>query len=412
MNNNDSNFNRQNRNTQNPSYQQQSSNRPQQSGNRPQQGGSRPQQGGSRPQQSGARPPQKGKPPKKKVRFHPNKDGIMAIIALLLGVILVITIIVCVVKAISDAVSSDKPTTESYITTSDTLDSSTTTESTTTAFVTTAPQAGAWNEGYVLQNYSNTKVGEGDLVLVNYEYEYSFPSSMEKKIISMYGQTGHGTSYVLGSNIKLNTTIVPSLVKMLDDMKEANADTLSNGDKLLISSGHRTLEYQQELYDKAVASGTEGYSAKAGYSEHHTGLALDLKIYTSKGATIDLRANEQDWLTSNCANYGFIIRYPSEKTDITQILEESWHFRYIGVPHAQYITENGLCLEEYIELLREEHTYGKAEPLKYTSGDNEYIIYFVPANEAESSTAVPVPASGKYTVSGNNADGFIVTVTK
>ena len=401
MNNNDSNFN-------NRQYGQNGQN-----GNRPQQNGTRPQQNGTRPTQNGARPPQNGKPPKKKMRFHPNKDGIMAILALLLVVILIITIIVCVVKAISDAIASGgDDTTASSITTIDTSSTDGTTEATTTAFVTTAPPVGAWNEGYVLQNYNNTKIGEGNLVLVNYANEYTFPAAMEKKIISMWGQTGHNSTYVLGSDVKLNTTIVPSLANMLTEMKSENLTTLGGGDRLIINSGYRTLEKQQDLYNTAVSNGTEGYSAKAGYSEHHTGLAFDIKIYTSKNAMVDLRADEQDWLLANCAKYGFILRYPAEKTDITQILEESWHFRYVGIPHAQYIMENELCLEEYIDLLREKHTYGKSEPLNYTAGDNEYIIYFVPASETGDTTAVPVPTSGSYTVSGNNVDGFIVTITK
>ncbi len=385
----------------------------QQNASRPTQNGARPTQNGARPTQNGARPVQNsGKTPKKKMRFHPNKDGIMAILVLLLIVVLVITIIVCIVKAISDAVSSgNDDTTETTITT---IDTSTTTEATTviTDIVTTSPVVGAWNEGYVLENYSNSKVNEGNLVLVNYANEYTFPATMEKKIVDMYGQTGHGSVYVLGSGVKLNTTIISSLAQMLTEMRAANTLTLGSGDRIMINSGYRTLDYQQTLYDKAVSNGTEGYSARAGYSEHHTGLAFDIKIYTSKSATVDLRANEQDWIMANCAKYGFILRYPAEKTDITQILEESWHFRYVGVPHAQYIMENDLCLEEYIDLLREKYTYGVNEPLNYTVDGTEYIIYFVPASLVNDTTSVTVPASGTYTVSGNNVDGFIVTVTK
>ena len=394
-------------------------NRPVQNGARPVQNGTRPVQNGSRPVQNGNRPTQNTRPnqPKKKMRFHPNKDGIMAIIALFLILVLIITIVVCVVKAISDAISSDKSDTTT-ITTVDTSTTSATTVATTvlTDLATTAPVVGAWNEGYVLQNYANTKVHEGNLILVNYKYEYTFPSTMEKKIDSLWGKEGYSSAYVLGTDTRLNTSIVHDLAQMLTAMKAANGATLTTGYNLQVASGYRSYSYQNDLYNKAVANGTEGYSAIAGHSEHHTGLAFDIKVFykaeDGKTATYDLRAAEQDWILANAANYGFILRYPAEKVDITKILEESWHFRYVGVPHATYITEKAICFEEYIDLLRENHTYGVSDPLSVTAGGKDYVVYFVPASVESDVTAVTVPASGNYTVSGNNVDGFIVTVEK
>ncbi|MBO5006827.1 MAG: M15 family metallopeptidase, partial [Clostridia bacterium] len=370
----------------------------------------------ARPVQNGARPTQNARPPKKKMRFHPNKDGIMAIIVLLLIVAIAITVVVCVVKGITNAINSSK-TDDTTVTTATTETSSTTEASTVlTDIITTAPVVGAWNEGYELLNFANTKVHEGDLVLVNHNYEYTFPSTMEKKIASLWGLEGYNTAYVLGNDTRLNTSIVHNIAQMLTAMKAANIATLSNGYNLQVASGYRTYSYQNELYNKAVANGTEGYSAIAGHSEHHTGLAFDIKVFykapDGKTATYDLRAAEQDWILANCANYGFILRYPAEKVDITKILEESWHFRYVGVPHAKYITDNAICLEEYIDLLREKHTYGTSEPLSITANAKEYLVYFVPASVENDVTAVTVPSSGNYTVSGNNADGFIVTVEK
>jgi hypothetical protein len=78
-------------------------------------------------------------------------------------------------------------------------------------------------------------------------------------------------------------------------MKTENSATLSSGDKILISSGFRTIERQTTLYNEAIAQG-KNTVAKPGHSEHHTGLTFDIKIYTSTGATIDLRASEQKWL--------------------------------------------------------------------------------------------------------------------
>lgn len=363
----------------------------------------------------------KGRPPKKKFKFHPNKDGIMALLVLFLVVVLIITIIVCCAKAISDAVNKNKesggtttPSAQITVPPSGTSENTTSTSDTaTTGFITTAPPAGAWNANYVIKNLSSDMIHEGNLILVNGSNEYTFPKNMERAIVDLYGNNGYGSVYVIrDTSVKLNTNIVSPLVSMLSALKAANSETLSE-DKLLISSGYRDFEYQQSLYDKAVARGEEGYSQRAGYSEHHTGLAFDLKIYTAAKTTVDLRYAEQNWILDNCAEYGFILRYDDSKKDITKILGESWHFRYVGVCHAKYMTDNDICLEEYIDLLRTSHTYGKSDPLTYSYGGKNYTIYFVPADKDGGMTSVPVPSDAStYEVSGNNVDGFIVTVTK
>ena len=119
-------------------------------------------------------------------------------------------------------------------------------------------------------------------------------------------------------------------------------------------SGYRTQEVQQELYDAEVNKyKSRGYSeeeAKAeagkwvavpGTSEHQLGLAVDVE-----GATYDVFI----WLQENSYKYGFIFRYPGDKTDTTGTVEEVWHYRYVGVEAATEMYEQGLCLEEYVEM--------------------------------------------------------------
>lgn len=130
-----------------------------------------------------------------------------------------------------------------------------------------------------------------------------------------------------------------------------------------ICSSYRDVKRQEELFKEDVdALMRRGYSyldayeevAKEtmppGYSEHSTGLAFDI---VSLGYQM-LDAKQEDtaenkWLQKHCAEFGFILRYPKDKTDITEISYESWHFRYVGVDAAQYIMENDLTLEEYLE---------------------------------------------------------------
>ena len=90
--------------------------------------------------------------------------------------------------------------------------------------------------------------------------------------------------------------------------------------------------------------------ARPGTSEHQLGLAVD--IISNAHPELNeawAETEEAKWLTENCAQYGFILRYPPDKSDITGIVWEPWHFRYVGEDAAAYIMENGLCLEEYLE---------------------------------------------------------------
>lgn len=130
-------------------------------------------------------------------------------------------------------------------------------------------------------------------------------------------------------------------------------DASSLGLSIRAISSYRTWNYQNSLYDGYVSeNGTEKadtYSARPGFSEHETGLATDVMgsngIYTKFDET-----NEYTWLINNAHNYGFIIRYPENKEDITKYMFESWHIRYVGKSAAKYIYRNNICLEEYLAL--------------------------------------------------------------
>jgi len=116
-------------------------------------------------------------------------------------------------------------------------------------------------------------------------------------------------------------------------------------------SGYRSYEYQKKLYEQYLLNDpqeiVDTYSARAGHSEHQTGLAFDVynivKPYTSFGET-----KEYEWVKINAHKYGFIIRYTKEKEYITGYKNEPWHLRYVGVNNATYIYQNNITLEEYI----------------------------------------------------------------
>ncbi|MBQ8495913.1 MAG: M15 family metallopeptidase [Clostridia bacterium] len=343
-----------------------------------------------RPQQS---------PQKKKVRIQPNKEGIIALVTLLLIVAIAITLIAVIVKAIVSAVS-DRP--------DETSDSS-------SSDMGEVVPAGKWNDGFQTVSIPNTDVAVGDLILVNFENEYALTDTLgSKQLSSLYTSKGYGTYYVLkDANVSVHTKIKTALQDMIFALVDANPDTLGNvsgEDRVFITSGYRTLEKQTELYNKRTE---ENYVAVPGHSEHHTGYAVDIQVFTSNQKTVLLRDNEQEWMEAHCAEFGFIIRYDGSKFELTGILDEPWHYRYVGVPHATYMMESGLCMEEYLKLLRDSHNGTKDEPLTITANDTEYLVYYLPASEGTTTDLIVPPETvGSYTVSGDNMNGFIVTIEK
>ncbi len=122
--------------------------------------------------------------------------------------------------------------------------------------------------------------------------------------------------------------------------KQAERDGV---DGFILSSGYRTEDEQQALYE----ADTDGTAAKPGASEHQTGLAFDVTAYHDGGGFEDTA--QFRWLNEHCWDYGFILRYPESKEDVTGFPYEPWHYRYVGKEIAEAIRENGWTLEEYCE---------------------------------------------------------------
>lgn len=154
----------------------------------------------------------------------------------------------------------------------------------------------------------------------------------------------------LSNGEQVDSRIYPDLQEMFDDARGA-------GYSLFVRAGYRSEEDQEDLMeDKIEAYRQEGYSqreaeheaekwvAKPGTSEHELGLAVDIN---AEGQTDGNRLYQ--WLAEHSWKYGFILRYPAEKEEITGIDYEPWHFRYVGKQAAKEMYEKDLCLEEYVQ---------------------------------------------------------------
>ena len=134
------------------------------------------------------------------------------------------------------------------------------------------------------------------------------------------------------------------------------AGAAEDGLTLYATSGYRSYSTQKAIFERKLDRMSEKQAnlsvAKPGYSEHQTGLAMDIEGETTKGTGLTEAFGESPegiWAAKHCAEYGFILRYPKDKVDITKISYEPWHYRYVGSNHAQIIMSQGLCLEEYLE---------------------------------------------------------------
>ncbi len=156
----------------------------------------------------------------------------------------------------------------------------------------------------------------------------------------------------------------------------------------------------------------DGYRPDAGDIEFHTGRTCTLGIFPDSGSSNVYRPEgTYAWVAENAHNYGFVQRYPDGKEsffDDTITDRTSSTFRYVGVAAATYMKENNLCLEEYLETVKD---YTIDNMLKITNGSVSYGVYYAPMN-ANGATTFSVPGSGThYEISGNNKDGFVITVT-
>ncbi len=290
----------------------------------------------------------KHKRKRRKVTVGQVKAALVAIVALLVA--LVVLIISATTPNEPEALET--PTTTTVATTITTTAPTTTTVSTTKATTTTAQVKDdtCWldekgllqfkTDGYYVQPNG---VSDWNLMLVN---DWNGMSSDYESTVTFVSAGNR--------NQKVDSRILENLKAMLEAGKAYGID---------VQSGYRSAEHQGTLYWRQVqyrrnAGWNELAAQKAagqvvkrpGYSEHNTGLAVDL----GGSGNFELEQNFENtpafkWLYEHCADYGFILRFPKGKEAITGVIYEPWHYRYVGKEAAREIMDSGICLEEYLE---------------------------------------------------------------
>ena len=183
-------------------------------------------------------------------------------------------------------------------------------------------------------NIKSSDISKGKLMIVNKYYNLS--SSYKGDLV----ETGN---YSINSNYKMDR-------EAFDAYKKLYEDAVKNNLHIKIRSAYRSYFDQQYIYNGYVArdgkAESDRYSARAGHSEHQTGLAIDISAASDLWGDFS-KTQECTWMKDNSYKYGFILRYPKDKEYITGYMYEPWHYRYVGVDVAKYIYENNITYDEY-----------------------------------------------------------------
>lgn len=240
----------------------------------------------------------------------------------------------------------------------------------------------------------NAVVNTGLLLLVDSNHKYVFPEEDDR--VNLFAALKGSNISFSGSGITMNTTAAKALKAMCEAFyTEAGMDS-----GVLVYNAYRS-------YDKVAE--TDGADA-AGTSDFHTGNSVTLMSWPASLGEIG--EGRFAWFTENCYSYGFIQRFPADKESVTGYppngtINRGVVYRYVGVCHAYYMYKNNLCLEEYLELLKQ---YTHENPLIIDVQNKSYEVYYQPMEDGLTSS-INIPIESAYLISGNNSDGFIVTIT-
>lgn len=218
-----------------------------------------------------------------------------------------------------------------------------------------------YEERYKNYQEKNPNLSEEDVITrvnIGLDYPYYTNTKKTKDLNKIYILTNKylymPNNYVPDHLEVIDSKYTNGTKKLVAEAKikfeEMAEDASLEGYRIRIISAYRSYEYQKGLYDSYVEKdGTQQadtYSARPGYSEHQTGLVIDID-----NGVIDYNhfenTKEFNWMQENAYQYGFILRYPKGKENITGYTYESWHYRYVGAKIATYIRENNITFDEY-----------------------------------------------------------------
>ena len=252
--------------------------------------------------------------------------------------------------------------------------------------------------------YETEKLHHGPLVMINSD----FPTTeIETGLVSVFEQKNE---YITTRDMQVY--LMDEATLALNQLAAKYFEATGRRD-ILVRNAYVSYDEQKQRYEAelAAAGTTSGVTAAIpGGNELESGYSFELGLYVN-GMFMDYSPEgDAGWILEHCAEFGFVQRYPEGKSDYTHVDDQPWIFRYVGVPHSWYMYKNGLCLEEYLDLLESNPADGQHLTVKDQLG-RSYELYYVSVdpNNPTIETDVPCPAECKYKISGNNKHGFFIT---
>lgn len=270
---------------------------------------------------------------------------------------------------------------------------------------------------YILRDAGNIKMG--NLLLINDEFKYTLPQDLDSMINIKYQylpndadkqiiKIGNTYTYALTyDSICLTRETLDMFSQMIFDYcnnTDSNSTNKNSASNLEVAWGGYSESTRNEYDEDITKYGKD-------YYDHALGTTVTLKVNTPSTVITESILKEQfSWIYENAYKYGFIVRVPEKCKDHTSFdSSKRVHLRYVGIEHATYIAQNEICFEEYLELIRTKHTF--ENPLVINSANGKtYNVYYV--EYSGNPTSIKVPQNTNYEISGDNMNGFIVTVEK
>lgn len=264
-------------------------------------------------------------------------------------------------------------------------------------------------ENYKYETVKNgTELSTGNLVLVNDKHKFTGePKDLDSVYSYLFNKSGEQIMSTSSTNLYAVKECFSRFNLLVSDFyKNTKLKTLMISDALYID------ENSEEQSDENSSLESMSVPTENGCYEHDTGLALDLHLYDADEGKYPVftGSDKYSWISENCWKYGFILRYPADKKDVTGVSGLANHFRYVGKISAQIMHEKNLILEEYLDFVKD-YSFEKPYSLRGQNGA-VYAVYYVSADKG-TTTNVPVPLKKdgteySYELSGNNVDGYIV----
>ncbi|MDE6670721.1 MAG: D-alanyl-D-alanine carboxypeptidase family protein [Ruminococcus sp.] len=242
-----------------------------------------------------------------------------------------------------------------------------------------------YNNSFTELDIDNSQVFSGELIEVNYQKPY-----VSAEIPPTVNLISYRNDYYTLINdtdpVILNAEAAEALNIMMEDYYK------STGQSNFL------------IYGTTDTYTGEGSYCPYAFPESITGNTIDVAVNVGSSVLTYDGCDVEKWIVENCYKYGYIVRFPENKSEKTGFTYCPWHLRYVGKVHAEVMHELGCCFEEYLELL---DTYTYNHPLYYNMNGSMYYIYT--AKSAGQTTKVCVPAQSEYTISGDNTDSFVIT---